>query len=263
MADKKMVDCAKCKHRGEIDERGRMYCDELDEMIPSLLLDDGFCAYYEESTQIQLAPVAPKTYAIDFDGTLCESKYLEIGEPKQQVIDYVKQLKKSGCRLILWTCREDKLLDDAILWCHHRGIYFDSVNANLPSAIEEWGTYPRKVAADFYIDDKAVGLGEIERMAPPKSPAERFFEMYMANPPSLESLRIPYEELLTMDGERVWCSSLNLDGIENFDDCYCGWHIVDANKKEITDDSGENYDLASYGNTYGFYPYRTKPEVTA
>lgn len=44
-----------------------------------------------------------KIIAVDFDGTLCENKWPEIGEPKKGVIEYLKERRKNGAKLILWT----------------------------------------------------------------------------------------------------------------------------------------------------------------
>ena len=41
-----------------------------------------------------------KIIAVDFDGTLCEDRWPEIGEPNQEVIDYVKSEPKSFSGLI-------------------------------------------------------------------------------------------------------------------------------------------------------------------
>lgn len=93
-------------------------------------------------------------YAIDFDGTLCENTWPDIGSPKQSVIDHCKRLKADGHKLILWTCREGARLDAAVEWCKARGLTFDAVNANLPEQIELYGNDSRKIGADYYIDDK-------------------------------------------------------------------------------------------------------------
>lgn len=100
-----------------------------------------------------------KIYAIDFDGTLCKSKFPDIGEPIPSAIEYVKQLKEDGHKLILWTCRVGKNLDDAVKWCKEQGIEFDAVNENLQEVIDEYGGDSRKVTADYYIDDKNLIVG--------------------------------------------------------------------------------------------------------
>lgn len=54
-----------------------------------------------------------KVIAIDFDGTLCENKYPEIGLPRWGVIFKALSEQENGAALILWTCRTGKELNDA------------------------------------------------------------------------------------------------------------------------------------------------------
>lgn len=100
-------------------------------------------------------------YAVDFDGTLCENKYPEIGEPKQNIIDFVLRKKEEGHKIILWTCRGDELLGNAFNWCYEKGIIFDAVNANLIEEIFRYDSDPRKIGADYYIDDRNISLKDI------------------------------------------------------------------------------------------------------
>lgn len=102
-----------------------------------------------------------KIYAIDFDGTLCENRYPDIGDPITDIIDYVKNLVEEGNKIILWTCRTGKMLDEAIEWCKEKEIIFDKINENLESVIEEYGDDTRKISAYRYIDDKAVSVESI------------------------------------------------------------------------------------------------------
>ena len=107
-------------------------------------------------------PPNPKIIAVDFDGTLCEDKWPEIGEPKQNVIDYIKAEHAAGSKIILWTCREGTDLLKAIMWCMKQRLIFDAVNENLPEIIEQFGGDRRKIFAHEYIDDKAVLPKEVK-----------------------------------------------------------------------------------------------------
>ena len=93
--------------------------------------------------------------AVDFDGTLCFSKWPELGEPNRPLIEYLKVWRNQGNKLILWTCRAGEALEKAVSWCHDQQLEFDAVNDNLPEMIEKWGSNSRKITADIYIDDKA------------------------------------------------------------------------------------------------------------
>ena len=55
-------------------------------------------------------------------------------------------------------------LEAAVEWCKTQGIVFDAVNAPLPEQIQRWGNDTRKIYADFYIDDKAMRVEELENI---------------------------------------------------------------------------------------------------
>ena len=95
-----------------------------------------------------------KIIAVDFDGTLAENKYPYIGEANKELIHYLIQHRKNGGKVILWTCRDNKELEDAVNWCGIYGLEFDAVNDNLPEIIKAWHTNPRKIFANLYIDDR-------------------------------------------------------------------------------------------------------------
>lgn len=90
-------------------------------------------------------------FAVDFDGTLCVSEW---PEPNKELIKLLKFRKMQGDRLILWTCRCEERLTEAVEWCKGQGLEFDAVNENLPELIALFGGNPRKICADIYIDDK-------------------------------------------------------------------------------------------------------------
>lgn len=78
--------------------------------------------------------------AVDFDGTLCENKWPEIGEPNTNLIGYLIEMRKSfGAKIILWTCRVGEMLDKAVNWCSEHRLEFDAVNENLPHIAKELG----------------------------------------------------------------------------------------------------------------------------
>lgn len=96
--------------------------------------------------------------AVDFDGTLCKNRYPDIGEPIQEVIDKLLEEQRNGAKLILWTCRCDKQLADAVEWCERHGIIFDAVNDHLQELKEIFGNNTRKIFAHQYWDDHAVNI---------------------------------------------------------------------------------------------------------
>lgn len=97
-----------------------------------------------------------RAIAVDFDGTLFKTRWPEILEPNREAIDRALEEKRNGAQLILWTCREGKLLEDALAACEREGLYFDAVNDSTEDWKRIWGTSPRKVGATEYWDDRAV-----------------------------------------------------------------------------------------------------------
>lgn len=95
-------------------------------------------------------------YAVDFDGTLCESVWPGIGSPNMALITHLIKRRKQGNKIILWTCREGTRLQEAVEWSRGYGLEFDAVNENIPEMIEWYGNDTRKIGYDVLIDDKAV-----------------------------------------------------------------------------------------------------------
>ena len=97
----------------------------------------------------------PQIIAVDFDGTLCENTWPGIGDPNMELIKHLIWVRKSGAKLILWTCRSEERLEAAIEWCKQYGLEFDAVNDNLPEIVKSFGDNTRKIFANVYIDDRA------------------------------------------------------------------------------------------------------------
>jgi hydroxymethylpyrimidine pyrophosphatase-like HAD family hydrolase len=94
--------------------------------------------------------------AVDFDGTIVEHEYPEIGKEKLFAFQTLKELEKLGAYLILWTFRTGTELDEAVEFCRNNGIEFYAVNKNYPEEIFD-ESVSRKINADIYIDDKNIG----------------------------------------------------------------------------------------------------------
>lgn len=104
----------------------------------------------------------PLVYAVDFDGTLCDSMFPEILGPKMEMIEYVKNLRQQGNKVILWTCRCGDHLEAAVQWCKEQGLEFDAVNEYLPEQKGIFEDEARKIWADYYIDDKNLYIKHLE-----------------------------------------------------------------------------------------------------
>lgn len=98
------------------------------------------------------------TIAIDFDGTIVTHEYPKIGKELPFATETLRMLIKEQHRLILWSVREGQLLQDAIDWCHERGVDFYAVNKDYPEEKQEWNNhFSRKIKADIWIDDRNLG----------------------------------------------------------------------------------------------------------
>lgn len=94
--------------------------------------------------------------AVDFDGTIVEHEYPEIGKEMLFAFLTLKELNKKGARLILWTFRSGKELDEAVEFCRKNGVEFYAVNKNYPEEVMN-DTVSRKIDADIFIDDRNLG----------------------------------------------------------------------------------------------------------
>ena len=94
--------------------------------------------------------------AVDFDGTIVEHKYPQIGKEQLFAFETIKQLIKQKHQVILWTYRAGRELDEALEYCRENGVEFFAVNKNYPEEHYD-GSISRKIDADVYIDDRNIG----------------------------------------------------------------------------------------------------------
>jgi hypothetical protein len=106
----------------------------------------------------------PKRIAVDFDGTLCDNKYPEIGSPKTGAKAALVTLRRLGYQIIIWTCRtchwdydvyggnpaqptlERDRVKEMVAWLDKHGFEYDLIDDGSKG----------KPSADFYIDDKGI-----------------------------------------------------------------------------------------------------------
>lgn len=101
-------------------------------------------------------PKNTKIIAVDFDGTIVEDAYPKIGKPQLFAFQTLIELQKKGHRLILWTYRHGKKLDEAVEFCKQKGIEFYAINKSFPEE-KLGGKMSRKIHADIFIDDRNFG----------------------------------------------------------------------------------------------------------
>jgi hydroxymethylpyrimidine pyrophosphatase-like HAD family hydrolase len=97
-----------------------------------------------------------KVIAVDFDGTIVEHRYPEIGKEMLFAFATLKALQQKGHKLILWTIRTGEMLEEAVEYCKKNGVEFYSVNKNYPEEQLDNKT-SRKLNADIFIDDRNLG----------------------------------------------------------------------------------------------------------
>ena len=124
--------------------------------------------------------------AVDFDGTIVEHEYPNIGKEKIFATETLRQLINDGHRLILWTVREGELLDEAVEWCRQRGVEFYAVNKDFPEEnISKNEQFSRKIKADVWIDDLNIGglpdWGTIYRIITEKKTLQQVMEEKLVN----------------------------------------------------------------------------------
>ena len=95
--------------------------------------------------------------AVDFDGTIVEHKYPEIGDELPFATSTLRMLAQQQHRLILWTVRRGKELEEAVEWCRKRGVEFYAVNKNFPEEVLDGGNCYGKINAELFIDDLNLG----------------------------------------------------------------------------------------------------------
>ena len=128
--------------------------------------------------------------AVDFDGTIVRHRYPGIGKEIPFAIETLKLLQQEQHRLILWSVREGKLLDEAVEWCKNRGLEFYAVNKDYPEEQKDHQSYTRKLKADLFIDDRNLGglpnWGLIYKMIKEK---KTFAEIYNSDIKKLTTLK--------------------------------------------------------------------------
>ncbi len=115
--------------------------------------------------------LTPLKIAVDFDGTIVEHRYPEIGKEILFAFDTLKALQKQKHQLILWTYRSGRELDEAVEYCRENGIEFYAINNSYPEEEFDEDFSSRKIEADIFIDDRNIGglpsWGEIYQMINP------------------------------------------------------------------------------------------------
>ena len=113
--------------------------------------------------QFKIPNQRKKIVAIDFEGTIVERKYPDIGAPKGDTISFIKRHRRKYTWILL-TCREGEKLREAVEFLDRIGLQFDYVNDNATEVIEGFGYNPRKIYSDYYIDDRTAKIENLHRL---------------------------------------------------------------------------------------------------
>lgn len=108
-------------------------------------------------------PRAPIRFcvAVDFDGVLARPAWPKIGEEMPGAVDFLRWLGDRGWWIVLWTCRSERLLDDALEWLAERGIardWWTAINGTPKPICDLYGNDTRKIGSHAMIDDRAIGF---------------------------------------------------------------------------------------------------------
>ena len=101
---------------------------------------------------------------VDFDGTVVDHRYPDIGEPVPVAVAWLKRLQLLGAKIILFTMRSNRaegmnFLQDAVVYLEENGIQLFGVNRNPDQDI--WTSSP-KAYGEVYVDDAAFGCPLIQ-----------------------------------------------------------------------------------------------------
>jgi hypothetical protein len=152
--------CEICGGQGEIIDFHTDY-----ELAPCPRCNGTGKRYKEETVYVRnLTKRPPKTICVDFDGTLCDWTYPDIGAAKKGAKDALTRFRELGYKIIIWSCRtshyhydifggsrsqptsERETVKNMVAFLDKEGIPYDEI---------DYGDLGKPLA-DLYIDDKGI-----------------------------------------------------------------------------------------------------------
>jgi len=70
------------------------------------------------------------TISIDFDGTIVDHEFPDIGPLLPGALKTIRKLQDNGHKIIMWTCRDGEYLVKAVEFMADHDISFDAINQN-------------------------------------------------------------------------------------------------------------------------------------
>jgi hydroxymethylpyrimidine pyrophosphatase-like HAD family hydrolase len=97
----------------------------------------------------------PLILGIDFDDTVVENAFPDIGSLKPNAKEVINKLHDEGYYIIIWTCRYlASEMSAMIRFLNDNDIHYDMINDNYP--LLEFKPWP-KIFYDILIDDRNLG----------------------------------------------------------------------------------------------------------
>lgn len=122
---------------------------------------------------------------VDFDGTVVDHRYPEVGDELPLAVEVLRDATSRGARIVLWTMRSGRTLEDAVRWFAERDIPLWGVNENPEQ--RDWTSSP-KAHCHVYIDDAALGA-PVLRSIDGRRPAVDWEKVRIMLEPILEQCR--------------------------------------------------------------------------
>lgn len=102
--------------------------------------------------------------AIDFDNTIANSHFPDIGDMYEGAKEVINKWHQRGAYIIIWTCRSGRGMYEAEQYLLDHGVHFHKINEQHPHAMldfasdieVETGRTGRKVWSHVLIDDTSI-----------------------------------------------------------------------------------------------------------
>jgi len=139
----------------------------------------------------------------DFDGTLCQHAFPQIGMLNNGIVNILKERKAAGDWIIIWTCRseENNGIKPLKEWLAKHEIPYDGINENPP-----WLNFStsNKIYADYYVDDRSVPPCNFVSPSILASHLEKIESKFEVNLKITPKHKIFLDYLPTVFNEDVW-----------------------------------------------------------
>lgn len=101
---------------------------------------------------------------IDFDGTIVEEGFPNIGAIRPKTVELMKKAYELGHLVIVWTARSVQYEQDCINFLNENNIPYHYINCNPEDPYAIRGEQGRKIFCHYYLDDRAVHVDDIDEI---------------------------------------------------------------------------------------------------